>query len=261
MSKKSTFTEWVLPERHAGKRAFVTGAGSGIGRAVAHRLAAEGAHVWCADLKGADETASAITAAGGRADSATLDVTDAASVESCVNDAATAMGGLDIACNIAGIGHFAWTHEESPEWFDRIISVNVNGTFYVTRYALPHLMATGNGVIVNTSSTAGIFGQPWSAAYCASKGAVSMMTKAVATEYRGKGVRCVAVAPGGTNTNIVQSFMSIPEGANPKEMSKMMSPMGTSEPEEMASAFSYLASDEARYVTGVVFAVDGGLTA
>lgn len=261
MSKNSTFRQWTLPDRHAGKRIFVTGAGSGIGRAVAHRFAAEGAHVWCVDLKGADETAAAIVAAGGRADSATCDVTDAAGVESVVNAAAEAMGGLDIVCNIAGIGHFAWTHEETPEWFERIMKVNVNGTFYVSRFALPHLMKTGNGVILNTSSTAGLFGQPWSVAYSASKGAVSMMTRAIATEYQGKGIRCVAVAPGGTNTNIIHSFMSIPEGADPKEMRKIMTPMGTSEPEEMASAFAYLASDEARYVTGIVFAVDGGMTA
>jgi NAD(P)-dependent dehydrogenase (short-subunit alcohol dehydrogenase family) len=257
---QSTFVESIVPGRFAGKRILITGAGSGIGRAVAARLAAEGGHVVCVDLKGADETAAALNEAGGTAHSLDCDVTDAEAVERTVESAVATLGGLDIVCNIAGIGHFAWSHEETPEWFDRIVKVNLNGTFYVSRYALPHLMATGDGVIVNTASTAGMIGQPWSAAYCASKGGVVLLTKALATEYKGKGVRCVAIAPGGTNTNIIHSFMSIPEGANGKEMTKIMTPMGQSEPEEMASAFAFVASNEARYMTGSIVAVDGGIS-
>ncbi len=152
MKNTAQFVESIVPGRFAGKRIFLTGAGSGIGKAVALRLAAEGGNVWAVDLKGAQDTVDQITAAGGTATAADLDVTDAAAVEASVEAAAASMGGIDIVCNIAGIGHFAWSHEETVEWFDRIVKVNLNGTFYVTRFALPHLLATGNGVVVNTAS-------------------------------------------------------------------------------------------------------------
>ena len=151
-------------------------------------------------------------------------------MQKTVDKAAKSLGGLDSVCNTAGIGHFANSHEETPEWFDRIVSVNLNGTFYVPRYALPHLLRsyeeTGvDGVIVNTASTSGLMGAPWSAAYCASKGGVVNLTRALAYEYRGKGVRVNAIAPGGTNTNIVTSFMNLPENADYKLMGKIMTPM------------------------------------
>ncbi|NDE81483.1 MAG: SDR family oxidoreductase, partial [Actinobacteria bacterium] len=172
---------------------------------------------------------------------------------------------LDVVCNIAGIGHFANSHEETPEWFDRIVSVNLNGTFYVSRYALPHLLKTHqqtgiDGVIVNTASTSGLMGAPWSAAYCASKGGVVNLTRALAYEYRGKGVRVNAIAPGGTNTNIVTSFMNLPEGADYKLMGKIMTPMDQAEPDEMANLFAFIASNEGRYMTGSIVVLDGGIT-
>lgn len=247
--------------RLQGRRAFVTGAGSGIGRATAQRLAAEGAAVACVDVKGADETAAGIGADGGSATALTCDVTDPAAVEQAVNDAVAALGGLDTVCNIAGIGHFAWSHEETPEWFDRIVRVNLHGSFLVARYALPHLLEQGSGVIVNTASNAGLDGQPWSAAYCASKGGVVMLTKALAVEYLKKGIRVNAIAPGGTNTNIIHSFMDLPEGGSFKDMARAMSPLGQAEPEEVAGLFAYLVSDEARYITGSIMSIDGGITA
>lgn len=245
--------------RFTGKRVIITGTGSGIGRATALLFAAEGATVACLDLKGADETAATITADGGTAYPYVCDVSNSATVKSVVDIAAAAMGGIDILLNIAGIGHFAWTHEEDPDWFDRIVGVNLNGTFYMCRYALPYLLETGNGVIVNTASNAGLMGLPWSAAYCSSKGGVVQLTRALAFEYRGKNVRVNAVAPGGTNTNIVNSFSTLPEGADFREMSKMMSPMGQAEPSEMAEAFAYIASQQARFMTGSIVSVDGGL--
>ncbi len=243
--------------RFTGKNVLVTGTGSGIGRAVAMRLAAEGGHVACTDLKGADETAAAIREAGGQALDRVLDVGDAPMVESVVNDIAATLGGLDVVCNIAGIGNFAHSHEETPENFLRIMNVNINGTFFVCRYALPHLL-NGGGVIVNTASNAGLMGQPWSAAYCASKGGVVMLTKALGFEYQDKGVRVNAVAPGGTMTNIVHSF-GLPEGADFKRMHRMMSPMGMSEPSDIAAAFAFVASDEAKFMTSTIVSVDAGL--
>lgn len=249
-----------MEQRFIGKRVLLTGAGSGIGKATADRFAAEGATVACLDLAGADVTAEAIIAAGGTAHAHTCDVTDAAVVERTVDEAVAALGGLDIVCNIAGIGHFAWSHQETPEWFDRIVSVNLNGTFYVSRYTLPHLLAGGGGVIVNTASNAGLIGQPWSAAYCASKGGVVQLTRALAYEYRTKGIRVNAIAPGGTRTNIIHSFSTLPDGADFSELSKVMSPIGACEPEEIAAAFAYVASPEARYMTGAIVSIDGGIT-
>jgi NAD(P)-dependent dehydrogenase (short-subunit alcohol dehydrogenase family) len=246
--------------RFSGRRAIVTGTGSGIGRATAMRLASEGAAVACLDLQGAEQTAAGIVKAGGMATAVTCDVSDATAVAAAVDAAVDELGGLDIVCNIAGIGHFAWSHEETPEWFDRIVRVNLNGTFYVCRAALPHLLAGDGGVIVNTASTAGLVGQPWSAAYCASKGGVVMMTKAMAYEYRAKGIRVNAVAPGGTRTNIIESFKTLPAGADFKEMARIMTPMGQCEPEEIAATFAFVASDEARYMTGAIVSIDGGVT-
>ena len=247
------------------RRILVTGAGSGIGKATALRMAAEGAHVACVDIKGAKATASEIKKGGGQTIGYDMDVTNAAEVEATVNKAAKFLGGLDVLCNIAGIGHFAHSHEETPDWFDRIVSVNLNGTFYCSRYALPHLLksfaTTGrDGVIINTASTSGLMGAPWSAAYCASKGGVVNLTRALAFEYRGRGVRVNAIAPGGTNTNIVNSFMSLPEGADYKLMSKIMTPMEQAEPDEIANMFTFIASDEGRYMTGSIVVVDGGIT-
>jgi len=241
--------------RFDGSRVFLTGAGSGIGRAVAARLAAEGANVVGVDLStDTIETEAKMV----------CDVTDAAAVESTLEVAVGLLEGLDIVCNIAGIGHFRNSHEETPEAFAKIVDVNLNGTFHVCRYALPYLLANGDrgGSIVNTASTAGLIGQPWSAAYCASKGGVVMLTKALAYEYRGRNIRVNAIAPGGVNTAIQGSFAeSFPPDADFKMVHKIMSPMGMTEPEEMAAVFAFVASDEARYMTGAIVSVDGGITA
>lgn len=242
--------------RFAGKKAIITGAGSGIGKATAARLASEGATVACVDLRGAQDTAKEI---GGSSFALDCDVSDSSSVEAAINDAVAKLGGVDILCNIAGIGHFAWSHEEPPAQFDKIVAVNLNGTFYACRFALPHMLAAGGGVIVNTASTAGLIGQPWSAAYCASKGGVVQLTKALAYEYRDMNVRVCAIAPGGTNTNIVKSFTGVPEGANYKLLSKIMSPIENADPSEIAGAFAYVASNDARFMTGSILTIDGGI--
>ncbi|HYN31240.1 MAG TPA: SDR family oxidoreductase [Ilumatobacteraceae bacterium] len=244
-------------KRFDGSRVLVTGAGSGIGQATAQRFAAEGAQVACLDLRGHDDTAAAIGAAGFPFE---CNVADGHAVAGVVEAVVGALGGLDVVCNIAGIGHFRNSHEETPEDFDRIVGVNLHGTFHIARYALPHLLAAGSGVIINTASTAGLIGQPWSAAYCASKGGVVMLTKALATEYRGRNIRVNAIAPGGTKTNILDSFSTYPEGADLRQLIKVMSPMEMAEPAEIAALFAFIASDEARYMTGSIVAIDGGIT-
>ena len=260
MTDNPTFPETPL-RRFADKRVVITGGGSGIGRATALRFAAEGASVACLDMRGASDTAVVARGGGGRAEAWDCDVADAAMVERTVAEAAEFLGGgVDVLGNIAGIGRFAWTHEEDPDAFDRIVRVNLHGSFHLARYCLPHMLAGGGGVIVNIASTAGLIGQSWSAAYASSKGAIVMLTKALAYEYRTNNIRVNAIAPGFTNTNIINSFLEVPEGGNPRDLHKISTPMGSGEPEEVASLIAYVASADARFMTGAVIPLDGGIT-
>lgn len=240
---------------------LVTGAGSGLGRAVVQRFAAEGAHVAAFDinLTGAEETVGGVTAAGQTARAYQVDVGDPASVEGAVKQAATDLGRPSILVNCAGIGKLAHTHELDPAEWDRILRVNLTGTFLTARYALPFLL-DGGGNIVNIASNAGIIAQPYSAAYCASKAGVVHLTKALADEYLKKNIRVNAVAPGGIETPLQGAFAEFPEGVHWKEFRKVMSPLGNSKPEEIAGVVAFIASDECRYMTGSIVPVDGGLT-
>ena len=249
-----------MDQRQQGRGALVTGAGSGIGRAVAERLAAEGARVACVDVV-ADDVAATVATIGDAATAFTCDVSDWSAVESTVAAATEAVGGqLDVLCNVAGIGGFANSHEIDPAAFERMIAINLTGTFLMCRAVLPQMVERGHGVIVNTASTAAVMGQPWSAGYCASKGGVLMLTKALATEYDTP-IRINAVAPGGVDTNMYTAFVP-PEGADWGRMKKMsrdnVDPVS---PAEMASTYAYIASDEARYMTGSIITMDGGTTA
>ena len=248
--------------RFADRVVVVTGAASGIGEATAARFGAEHGVVACLDLneRGARETADAIVAAGGRAHAWSLDVTDAEQVEGVIGAVASVLGRPAVCCNIAGIGRFARSEEQPVDDFRRIIEVNLVGTFAVSRACLPHLLEA-RGCIVNISSSAGIFGQPYNAAYCASKGGVSLMTRAMAVEYNRRGVRVNAVAPAGIDTPITKDFGFV-EGSDVREYMKMMPPtgeMGT--PEMVAATIAFLASDEASYITGAIVPIDMGVTA
>jgi NAD(P)-dependent dehydrogenase (short-subunit alcohol dehydrogenase family) len=241
-----------------GRVAIVTGAGSGLGRATAIQLAAEGAAVACLDIvtDAVEKTAAEI---GGTARAYTADVSDPASVRAAVDCAAKDLGRPELVFNCAGIGRFSHSEETPFEEWQKIIGVNLTGTFLVSQAALPYLL-DGGGSIVNIASNAGLMGQPYSAAYCASKGGVVNLTRALADEFIKRGVRVNAIAPGGIETPLQNEFTKMPEGVSWKEFRKVISPLGNSQPEEIANIAIFVASDACRYMTGSIVSVDGGLT-
>jgi NAD(P)-dependent dehydrogenase (short-subunit alcohol dehydrogenase family) len=248
--------------RFEGRRALITGAGSGIGRATAIRLAEEGAAVFLVDVNevGARETAEAIEKAGGIAHSTMCDVRKSALCDATVAAAIDALGGLDVLCNIAGVLHYGVSSGVSDDDWERVLSINLTGTFYMTRAALPHLMRP-ECAIVNLASAAGIQAVPYGAAYCASKGGVVMLTKSLAIEHAKTGPRVNCVCPGGVATPLVADF-KLPDGADPRLFAHISPRMPTiGQPEEIAAMVAYLASYEARYVTASAFTIDGGQTA
>ena len=244
-------------QRFADQTALVTGAGSGLGAATARRLAAEGARVACLDVARDAADATARAAAGARAYA--VDVSDPLAVREAVGAAARDLGRPSVVVNCAGIGRFYHSHEMPFDDWQRIIGVNLTGTFLVCQAALPFLL-DGGGAIVNIASNAGLMSQPYSAAYCASKGGVVQLTRALADEYLERGVRVNCIAPGGIATPLQDAFRVMPEGLDLRKLGKIRTPLGHATPEEVAALIAFVASGEGRYMTGAVVSIDGGLT-
>jgi meso-butanediol dehydrogenase/(S,S)-butanediol dehydrogenase/diacetyl reductase len=248
-------------ERYQDTSVLITGAGSGIGRATAERLAAEGARLTLSDVnaEGVEQTAETCTKLGATARAVVSDVSDESAVADLVASTVAEQGGLDVLVNVAGILQFKDFRETTLEDFNRIISVNLTGTFLTCRDAMPHLLES-QGNIVNITSTAALAGHPWTSSYSASKGGVLALTLTLAVEFGKLGVRCNGVAPGSIDTPIQGAFQ-LPEGADAKLLHRIMPLDRMRGPEQIASAVAYLGSADAAHVNGEILRVDGGTLA
>lgn len=251
----------------AGKTAVVTGASSGIGRAIALRYAREGATVYIADhnITGGEETTAMIDGGGGQAVFAACDVSVSEQVQSTIDQAVSETGRLDIVVNNAGVGGGGMRAEDmSPAEFQQVLDVNLLGPFYGAKYAIPHLRAVGGGSIINVSSVYGLIAAPLVPAYSASKGGLIMLTKQMAVDYSRENIRVNCICPGFVDTDLGgrRARMNPEDAARAlanRESKAAIQPIGRqAQPDEMAGAALFLASDDASFVVGAVIVVDGG---
>jgi NAD(P)-dependent dehydrogenase (short-subunit alcohol dehydrogenase family) len=247
------------------KVSIVTGGGSGIGRATCHVFAREGARLAVADKRkdAAEAVREECAKLGAEAVAIEVDVAKAADARRMVEETVRAFGRLDVLINNAGYGIAGSVLDTDEKSWDDLMAVNVRGVFLCTKFAIPAMKANGGGVIVNTASTVASIGIPNRAAYCASKGAVAALTRAVAIDHVGDGIRCNAVAPGTIDTPYFTEILrKSPDGAAIRralEQRQLLGRLGT--PEEVAAAILFLASDESRFATGSILTIDGGWTA
>ena len=251
--------------RLAGQTAVVTGAAKGMGRAISLRLAGEGADLALAARETAPLEAVAAEARdlGRRTLVVSADVRDEAQVQAMVARAVETFGRIDVLVNCAGTTGPVETPVQElrvGDW-DDLLAINLRGTFLVCRYALPHMLEAGGGVIVNTTSVSGIVGNPWNAAYAASKGGVLMLTKALAAEYRHRGVRVNGIAPGMVATDLSAGFTDFfaQEDIDLSEFGRGQ-PVRAASPDEIAATFAFIASADAAYMSGAIVVLDGGAT-
>lgn len=241
-----------------GRLALVTGAGSGIGAAVTRRFVEEGARVAAVDVRGdaAEEVAREL---GTSIVAVQADVADEAAVIAAV-ERAEGLGGIDVLVNVAGVGSTTNAPDTPLEVWERVMAVNARGTFLCCKHVIPRMEARGGGAIVNVASVAGLVGLRNRAAYCASKGAVVALTRALAVDHVGAGIRVNAVCPGTIDTPWVRQLVE--DVGESLDALKARQPIGRlGRPEEVAEAVLYLASDAAAFVTGTALVIDGGLTA
>ena len=245
--------------------AVITGAGSGIGRAMALLFAREGARILAADINGsaAQGTADAVGGADGTCQAFAVDVVQPEEVRAMVEQVVSAYGRIDILCNNAGIGSTTDVVECEPDEWDRVMAVNVKSVYLGCKYAIPHMLAQGGGVIINTASVAGMVGLVKRASYSASKGAVIALTRQVAIEYVEQGIRVNCLCPGTVDSPWVGRLLNQAEDpAAARQALVARQPIGRlGTPEEVAAAALYLASDDAAFITGTGLVIDGGLTA
>ncbi|MEV6930642.1 SDR family oxidoreductase [Dactylosporangium sp. NPDC051485] len=236
--------------RYAGRVALVTGAASGIGAATVRRLLDEGARVAALDVRRAEEGPDLLALEG--------DVRDEAQVAAAVARAAEWGGRLDLVANVAGVASYQHTTDVTLGEWERVLGVNLTGTFLVCRAALAHLVAAG-GAIVNVASLAGVRGWRYSAAYSAAKGGVVALTRSLAVEYAPHGVRVACVCPGSVDTPLRAGLVPVP---NPHPRlaghgGALLDPP-VADPAEVAAAIAYLGAAEARFATGAILRLDGG---
>lgn len=243
-----------------GKVGLVTGAGGGIGRAIAEAFAREGARVVVADFnaESGQETVSRIQEAGGDAVLAVADVSNEDAVKEMIATAVSQYGALDIACNSAAVSRGSGLiHEFERSVFDDTLTYCLTNTWLCMKHELEVMLAAGKGSIVNISSNASLRGQPYNTAYAAAKGGVNILTKSSAAEYGARGIRINAVSPGVIRTpGVEQYFEEQPKIAEGLKKAAVMGRIG--EPEEIAAAVVFLCSDQASFITGQILSVDGG---
>ena len=245
--------------------AVITGAGSGIGQAMALLFAREGARVLAADVNGAaaEGTARQVKAADGVCEAMTVDVIRPDQVSAMIERARSVYGRIDILCNNAGIGSTTDVVECEPDEWDRVMTVNVKSVYLGCKYVVPVMLGQGGGVIINTASVAGMVGIVKRAVYCASKGAVIALTRQVAVEYVEQGIRVNCLCPGTVDSPWVGRLLAQtddPVAARQGLVARQpIGRLGT--PEEVAAAALYLASDDATFITGTGLVLDGGWTA
>jgi len=248
-----------------GKSAVVTGGASGIGEAISLLFAKQGARVSVLDVDeaAARSAADRIVAAGGKADAQRCDVSSAADTLAAMGAVEKAAGRIDILANIAGVVHIGTVETTAEADFDRVYRVNVKGMFLSTQAAMPIILKGGGGVILNMASIASLIGIPERFAYSTSKGAVLSMTRSIATDYMKKNVRCNCICPARVHTPLVDGYLRSTYPGREQEMFEELSAyqplgrMGT--PEEVAQMALYLCSDEASFITGQAFPIDGGV--